>query len=142
MITYRDFKRSSAFLLLIAIFAMALSTGCDSVPVKHVTVNCNCGSTQSYDVVYAFNIPTRQADCPANTTLNELEPDDVVDPQSGGGGVVERSGGGGVVDRQDNFIAAWCQPNCPTGQSADESANPTMEWNYDSDFLVASKPCN
>ena len=104
-------------------------------------VTCPKTSDCDKDIVYAFDIPESQDDCPEGTTFDVVPEGEIVDPQSGGGGVVDRSGGGGVVDRDNNFVGAWCQVDCLTGNT-DEDANPEIEWNYGASVVVASRTCN
>jgi hypothetical protein len=133
----------SRLLLSFAVIATVLGlAGCYRCCDQPVTVNCNCDSTAGYDVVYAFNIPESDADCPDGTHFEtKAGGDDGTGGYSGGGGVVDRSGGGGVVDRDGNPILAWCEIDCAPGETVDEFSEPIIVWDPSYDVVVVERIC-
>jgi hypothetical protein len=90
------------------------------------------------DIVYAFDIPTSQADCPAGTTFMDVS-ENTGSEDLGGSGIVDR-GGSGIVDRNGQQVQQFCYEACPTGEN---TIGPDVytDWNNSSNFIVAKSKC-
>ena len=98
-----------------------------------------CGSTgPERDIVYAFDIPADQDDCPDGTVFMDVEGEDGVD-NLGGSGIVDR-GGSGIVDRDGNPIEQFCYEPCVLGEEPVNNDIFTI-WNFPSQYIVASSIC-
>lgn len=101
---------------------------------KHSCPDC----PEQKDVVYEYDIPQSQDDCPVDTIFMvdtvEEDPDN-----DGGTGIVDRDGGTGIVDRDGDFVVQFCFHPCggdevPVGPT-------TMKWDGVSGFVEAYRVC-
>lgn len=134
-----DLSRYGRILLSFAmLFVVLLLSGCCDFCNREAEVietdpctaaaecdDCVCGK----DIVYAFNTPETEADCPSGMEL-----------RSGGAGVVERDGGAGVVERDGTPVISYCIEACPPGEVESEGA-PEIDWTAESDVVVAISDC-
>jgi len=92
------------------------------------------------DIVYSWNIPSSDADCPkvpVETFYTDSTPGSP--DLDGGTGIVDRDGGTGIVDRGGAFVTTYCYRKCagtevPTGPTI-------VDWHNPSDFVVAYRGC-
>ena len=90
------------------------------------------------DVVYEFDIPQSQDDCPAETIFMEDSEDG--DPDNDGGtGIVDRDGGTGIVDRDEDLVLQFCFHPC--GGDEEPVGPTTMKWDGASGFVEAYRVC-
>ena len=120
---------------------MVLGVACTTIALGGCCQWCNdpdCEICDDRDVVYAFNIPESQADCPVGTEYVDVtEP--ITIPGLGGSGIVDR-GGSGIVDRDNLPVEQFCYKACPIGEvPLDEDAN--VDWNNSSEFIVGESFC-
>ncbi len=83
------------------------------------------------DIQYMYDIPERQADCPAGTNY-----------RSGGTGIIDRDGGTGIIDRNGNEVFDYCEPQlCPDGVTVPVGV-PGIVWHQDDhDQVLARGVC-
>lgn len=96
--------------------------------------DCKCK-----DIMYDFDIPTDQADCPADTIFTQSVPGS--SDLDGGTGIIDRDGGTGIIDRDNNFITDYCYEECKAGETP---TGPTIvKWNdsKNSNVVVADRKC-
>jgi hypothetical protein len=126
------------------------------VLVSTVVLLSGCCSTFCYkDVVYQFDIPSKDKDCPRSTTYTVMDwqtnrpgcPSEDTQSASivvrdGGAGIIDRDGGAGIIDRDECDIRRFCdasrcsngvEPNSPVFIDWDTSASRKV--------LVAKRNC-
>ncbi len=105
-----------------------------------------CDERCERDVVYAFNIPTEQAHCPANTVYVNVVTGEGIDLVGSGGhinlggsGIVDR-GGSGIVDRESQAVKQFCFESC-ISPSVPIDSNIYAVWTSSHEYIVAGNIC-
>lgn len=138
-------------LLSTMLFVMLLISGCCSFcdKEKFCTTTASVeAATESNDsvcgkaVVYAFDIPNSQSDCPSGYEFRDENVDGY--EHDGGAGIVERDGGAGIVERESGAtVTKYCLKPCPDGEEfKDPTAPREMDWNPENKVVTAIQDCN
>lgn len=115
------------------------------------------GFVKPMDVMYAFNVPTSEADCDSidvDYEFVDLEEEDkereggagIVD-RDGGAGIVERDprdGGSGIIDRNSgDLVFKYCDfdPCDPETQTLIEGVYVDLEKSHATGYVIASNSC-
>lgn len=126
-------KKQKKLAIIVGLGAMLVLAGCEC--------ECECGCCESggsdFDIVYEWNIPQSQADCPEDTIYTESTPGG---PDLDGlPGIVDRDGGPSIVDRDGDYISQYCLIPCDEGQTA--SGPVVLEFHNPGGHVVASRRC-
>jgi hypothetical protein len=117
--------------IFIGLGATLFLAGCDC--------KCECCDTGGVDadIVYAWDIPQSQADCPENTIYMDSVPGGP--DLDGMPGIVDRDGGPSIVDRDGDYVTQYCLIPCDEGQTT--SGPVVIEFHHPGGHIVASRRC-
>jgi hypothetical protein len=92
------------------------------------------------DIVYSWNIPSSDADCPKDPVETFYTNSTPGSPDLDyGTGIVDRDAGTGIVDRDGTFVTTYCLRKC---EGTEEPTGPTIvDWHNTGDFVVAYRNC-
>lgn len=96
------------------------------------------GCCECRDVMYGWNAPESQADCPDGTVYRD-EATDETGEQNGGSSIVDRNGGSGIVDRWGEPVKQHCYKECASGETP--VGHTIIDWHNDGDVVVAGQIC-
>ena len=88
------------------------------------------------DIVYAWDIPETEADCPVNTKFVSA-PSYSVD-HDGGPGIIDRDSGTGIIDRDEEFVTAYCLQVCPDDKY---DGKPVLDIHNKHEMVEAKRRC-
>ena len=90
------------------------------------------------DIVYSWEIPESQADCPSGTEYRDsaTAASGILD---GGASIVDRDGGATIVDRDGNPVKQHCYRPCADGEMP--VGKTIVDWQHNGDFVVGYQIC-